>query len=81
MNTTTITLTPGTTVRITRTTPQGTTHFTKTGTVGNTITPNYFEFTEDINSTHPGTRVLVSTDQDLATHMKGWTQRTELLPS
>lgn len=81
MNATTITLTPGTTVRITRTTPQGTTHFIKTGTVGTTITPDYFEFTEDINSTHPGTRVYVSTDQDLAAHMKGWTQHTEILPS
>lgn len=74
-------LTTGTTVRITRTTPQGATHFIKTGTVGNAITPNYFEFTEDANSTHPGTRVLVSTDQDIATHMKGWTQRTEILPT
>lgn len=79
--TATITLTTGTTVRITRTTPQGTTKFIKTGTVGNTIRPNYFEFTEDINSTHPGKHVYVSTDQDIATHMRGWTQRTEILPA
>lgn len=72
-------LTPGTTIRITRTNPQGHTVFTKTGTVGTTITDTYFEFTENINSTHPGTHRYVSTDYDIATHMKGWTQHTEAL--
>lgn len=74
------TLTPGTTVRITRTQPDGRTKFIKTGTVGPTTCDQYFEFTEDLNSTHPGTRRYVSTDSDLAQHMPGWSQRTEVLP-
>lgn len=74
-------LTPGTTVRITRTNPQGRTTFTKTGTVGTTIRTDYFEFTETLNSTHPGAHRYVSTDHNIATHMKGWTQHTEVLPS
>lgn len=77
----TTTITPGTTVRITRTTPQGRTHFTKTGTVSTTIRPDYFEFTENLTSTHPGRRTYVTTDQAVATHMKGWTQHTEVLPA
>lgn len=73
------TLTPGTTVRITRTNPQGRTHFTKTGTVGTAITSDYFEFTEDIHSSRPGAHAYVTTDQTLPARMKGWTQRTEIL--
>ncbi|MCL8016887.1 hypothetical protein [Streptomyces sp. AS02] len=78
---TTTEITPGTTVRITRITPQGHTKFIKTGTVGTTIRPDYFEFTENITSTHPGKRAYVTTDQAVTAHMKGWTQHTEVLPS
>lgn len=79
--TTATAITPGTTVRITRTTPTGTTKFIKTGTVGPVVTPDYFEFTEDLNSTHPGRRVYVTTDQAVTDHMKGWTQTTVALPA
>lgn len=74
-------LTPGTTIRITRTTPEGRTKFVKTGTVGTTIHPDYFDFTENTNSTHPGKRAYVTTDHAVTTHMKGWTQHTEILPA
>ena len=73
-------LTPGMIVRITRTTPQGTVRFIKTGTVGTTIRSGYFEFTENIRSTYPGKRAYVTTDHAVALHMKGWTQHTEILP-
>jgi len=74
-------LTPGTTIRITRTTPQGTTKFIKTGTVGTTIRPDYIEFTENLNSPHPGLRAYVTTDRAVTRYMKGWTQHTEILPT
>lgn len=75
----TTTLTPGTVVRITRTNPAGKTHFIKSGTVGPAITQRYFEFTENIDSTHPGKHVYVCTDQDVAANMRGWTQQTVVL--
>lgn len=72
-------LAPGTTVRITRVLPNGRVKFIKTGTVGDTITADYFDFTEGLNSSHPGKRVYVTTDRAVSAHMKGWTQNTAVL--
>jgi len=73
------TITANATVRITRTAPNGRVKFVKTGVVGNAITPDYFEFTEDIDSSHPGRHVYVSTDESLPRGMVGWSQKTEVI--
>jgi hypothetical protein len=64
-------------VRITRYRWDGKIQFVKTGHVGPTVRPYGFDFTEDMDSTHPGMRVMVSSDTDLPQHMKGWSQTTE----
>lgn len=79
--TNTTTLTPGTTVRITRTQPGGRLKFIKTGTVGPVVRDDYFEFTENLDSPHPGKHVYATSDHAVAAHMPGWTQHTEVLPS
>ncbi|KUN16473.1 hypothetical protein AQJ23_45185 [Streptomyces antibioticus] len=73
------TIAAGMTVRITRVQPNGKVKFVKTGTVGATVRPDYFEFTEDIDSSEPGRRVFVTSDTALPAGMRGWTQRTEIV--
>lgn len=72
-------LTPGTVVRVIRNTPEGKVKFIKTGTVGDVIRSDYFEFTENIHSSNPGRRVYLSSDALLGQSMKGWTQHTEVV--
>lgn len=64
-------------VRITRVTPRGVIKFVKSGVVGSVITDNYFEFTEDMDSTHPAMHVYVTSDKGVQAHMPGWLQTTE----
>ncbi|WP_093803954.1 hypothetical protein [Streptomyces sp. Wb2n-11] len=63
--------TAGDRVRVTRTRPNGSTHFIKTGTILSTDRPDIFgyHFQDDT-----GPRVHMATGAQLAQSMRGWTQ-------
>lgn len=63
-------------VRVTRTDPNGKIKFVKTGVVGLCVRGDYFEFTEDIDSSNPGRHVYVTSDRAVELHMPRWSQTT-----